>query len=58
MWDFVETGYRIGIARLDWVVTVDSNRWIYSKDPDNRESLTGISEGGKDIPLMLIMTNG
>lgn len=25
-WSFDETGYRIGIARLDWVVTVDSNR--------------------------------
>jgi hypothetical protein len=58
-WNFDETGYRMGIARFDWVVTVDPNRRIYSKDPDNRESLTGIeciSGGGKDIPPMLIMT--
>jgi len=41
-WNFDETGYRMGIARSDWVVTVDSIRRIYSKDPDNRESLTGI----------------
>jgi len=58
-WNFDETGYRMSIARSDWVVTVDSNRKIYFKDPDNRESLTGIeciSGGGKDIPPMLIMT--
>ncbi len=57
-WNFDETGYRMGIARSDWIVT-DPNRRIYSKDPDNRESLTGIeciSGGGKDIPPMLIMT--
>ncbi len=58
-WNFDETGYRMGIARSDWVVTVDPNRRIYSKDSDNRESLTGIeciSGGGKDISPMLIMT--
>ncbi len=58
-WNFDETGYRMGIARSDWVVTVDSNRRIYSKDSDNRESLTGIeciSGGGKNISSMLIMT--
>ncbi len=41
------------VARSDWIVTVDPNRRIYSKDPNNRESLTSIeciSEEGKDIP--------
>jgi hypothetical protein len=58
-WNFDETGYRMSIARSDWVVTVDPHRRIYSKDSDNRESLTGIeciNGGGKDIPPMLIMT--
>ncbi len=58
-WNFDETGYRMGIARSDWIVTVDPNRRIYFKDSDNRESLTGIeciSGGGKDISSMLIMT--
>jgi len=58
-WNFDETGYRVGIARSDWIITVDPTGRIHSKDPDNRESLTGIeciSGEGKDIPLMLIMT--
>jgi len=36
-WNFDETGYRVGIARSDWVVTVDPHRRIYSKDPDNSD---------------------
>ncbi len=58
-WNFDEIGYRMSIARFDWVVTVDSNRRIYFKDSNNRESLTSIeciSEGSKNISSMLIMT--
>ncbi len=49
----------MSIARFDWVVTVDSNRRIYFKDLNNRESLMSIeciSEGSKNISSMLIMT--
>lgn len=39
-WNFDEAGYRMGINREDWVIIVDVLRRIYSKCPDNRESLT------------------
>ncbi len=58
-WNFDEIGYRMSIARFDWVVTVDSNRRIYFKNSNNRESLTSIeciSEEDKNISSMLIMT--
>ncbi len=58
-WNFDEIDYRMSIARFDWVVTVDSNRRIYFKNSNNRESLTNIeciSEEGKNISSMLIMT--
>ena len=58
-WNFDETGYRMGINREDWVITIDVLRRIYSKCPDNRESLTGIeciNGVGGNIPPMLILT--
>ena len=58
-WNFDETGYRMGINREDWMITVDVLRRIYSKCPDNRESLTGmecINGVGGYIPPMLILT--
>ncbi len=58
-WNFDEIDYRINIARFDWVVTVDSNRRIYFKNLNNRESLMSIeciSEEDKNISSMLIMT--
>ena len=58
-WNFDETGYRMGINREDWVITVDVLRRIYSKCPDNRESLMGmecINCVGEYIPPMLILT--
>lgn len=39
-WNFDETGYCMEMGREDWVVSVDIIRRIYSKYPDNRESLT------------------
>ncbi len=58
-WNFDEIDYRMSIARFDWIVTVDSNRRIYFKNSNNRESLTSIeciSEESKNISSMLIMT--
>ncbi len=57
-WNFDETGYRMGIARSDWIITVDPVRRIYMSDPDNREfciAIECISGTGKDIPPMLIL---
>ena len=57
-WNFDEIDYRMSIARFDWIVTVDSNRRIYFKDSNNRESLTSIeciSEENKNISSMLII---
>ena len=58
-WNFDETGYRIGMARTDWIVSASKDRRMYNKDPSNRESLTGvecINGTGRDIPPMLILT--
>ena len=58
-WNFDETGYRMGIAREDWIISVDVLQRIYSKCSDNRESLTAmecINGDGSDIPPMLILT--
>ena len=47
------------MACNDWVISTDTTRRIYSKDPENRESLTGvecINGTGKDIPPVLILT--
>lgn len=62
IWNFDETGFRLGIARSDWVLTSifeDANKRISSKDPDNRESLTAvecINAVGLSIPSFLILT--
>lgn len=58
-WNFDETEFRIGIGREDWVMSIDILRRIYSKCPNNQESLTAIEciNGiGGDIPPMLILT--
>lgn len=49
----------MGLGREDWVISMDVVRRIYSKCPDNRESLTAmecINGVGGDIPPMLILT--
>ncbi len=38
-WNFNEINYHMSIAHFDWVVTIDSNRRIYFKNSNNRESL-------------------
>ncbi len=58
-WNFDEINYCMSIACFNWVVTIDSNRRIYFKNLNNRESLTSIeciSEESKNISSMLIMT--
>ena len=58
-WNFDETGFCMGIDRENWVISMDILRGIYSKCPDNRESLTAmecINGIGGDIPPMLILT--
>ena len=57
-WNFDETGFRIGMLREDWVLSIDPIRKIYSADPENRESLSSqeyINGVGHDIPPMLII---
>ncbi len=57
-WNFDEINYHMNIAHFDWVVTVNSNRRIYFKNSNNRESLMSIeciSEENKNISSMLIM---
>ncbi len=57
-WNFDEIGYRMGIARSDWIITVDSVRRIYMLNSDNREFCTVIeciNGTGKDISSMLIL---
>lgn len=49
----------MGIGCEDWVIFIDIQRKIYSKYPDNRESLITIEciNGiGGNIPPMLILT--
>ena len=60
-WNFDETGFRLGIARSDWVITLadDKQKKVFSKDPDNRESLTAIeciNGAGGSIPSFLILS--
>ena len=48
----------MGIARSDWIITVDPVRRIYMSDSDNREFCTVIeciNGTGKDISPMLIL---
>ena len=59
MWNFDETGYRIGMARGDWIIAIDPTRTVYSKCPNNRELVSAIeciNGGGRDIPPFLILT--
>lgn len=58
-WNFDETEFRMSIARSDWIVSMNVTRRIYSKCPDNRESMTFIeciNGVDSDIPPMLVVT--
>lgn len=58
-WNFDETEYWMSISREDWVISADTTRKIYSKCPDNWESLSAlecINGVGDDLPPMLILS--
>jgi hypothetical protein len=65
-WNFDETGFRLSIARADWVIGLlelingqKQKQQAWSKCPDNRESLTAIeciNGTGLSISSFLIMT--
>ena len=57
-YNFDETGFRIGIGRDQWVVTLDPNRQCYLPSSNNRELVTSceaISGDGEVLPPMLIL---
>ena len=57
-WNFDEIGYRMSIARSDWIITADHIRRIYMSNSDNREFCTiieCINGTDKDISPMLIL---
>ena len=58
VWNIDETGFCAGCSRAHWVITLDPNKLLLLKDPDNREYITSvesISGGGKTILLLLIL---
>lgn len=40
IWNFDETGFRIGIGKDQWVITFEPRRRIYLASPDDRTTLT------------------
>ncbi len=42
IWNFDETGFRIGIGKDQWIITYDPNRRHFMAALDNRESMTAI----------------
>lgn len=59
MWNFEETGYRVGMARNDWAIAVDSTRTVHLKCLNDREPLSAIeciNAAGCEIPPLLIIT--
>jgi hypothetical protein len=58
IWNFDETGFRIGIGKDQWIITYEPNRRHFMAAPDNRESMTAIEAVNADgdvIPPMLII---
>jgi DDE superfamily endonuclease len=57
-YNFDETGFRIGIARGEWIITRHPKRRAYIASPQERELVTcveTISADGYDIPPMIII---
>jgi hypothetical protein len=42
IWNFDETGFRIGIGKDQWIITYEPNRRHFLAAPDNREIMTAI----------------
>lgn len=58
LYNYDETGFRIGIGRDQWIVTLDPNRQSYLASSTNRELVTScevISADGYVLPPMLIL---
>lgn len=58
IWNFDETGFRIGIGKNQWIVTRDNRRPAYIPSSTSRELVTcieAVSADGRLIPPMLII---
>ena len=57
-YNFDETGFRIGIGKDQWIVTLDPSRQSYLASSSNRELVTSceaVSGDGDSLPPMLIL---
>jgi hypothetical protein len=58
IWNFDESGFRIGIGKDQWVITFEPRRRVYLPTPDDRTSLTMTecvnAEGVAIEPMMII----
>jgi DDE superfamily endonuclease len=58
IWNFDETGFRIGIGKDQWIITYEPNRRHFMAAPGNRESMTSIESVnaiGDAIDPMLVI---
>src|SRR5271156_1180332 len=58
IWNYDETGFRVGVGRAHEIITRLKNRRLYLSDPDNRESVTlveTISAGGAVLDPFIIL---
>jgi hypothetical protein len=58
VWNFDETGFRIGCLRGQLVLTHTNNKAVYIADPENRETIIvieAISASGATIDPLVIM---
>ena len=58
IYNFDETGFRIGVGKSQWVITEESSLSLYQTDADNRDYLTSIecvSGTGFALPPILIL---
>jgi hypothetical protein len=59
IWNFDETGFRIGIGKDQWILTFHPFKRHFLAAPDNRESLTlieAVSGAGSVIPPFIIIS--
>lgn len=58
IWNFDETGFRIGIGKDQWVITFEPRRRVYLPTPDDRTTLTMTecvnAEGNAITPMIII----
>ena len=58
VYNFDETGFRMGVGKSQWVITEEKTLPLYQTDADNREYITSIETigaSGYDLPAMLIV---